>query len=85
MNTQKIIIKPNSLFSENYTIKGKNENDIKNVFSDDLIDFLNKNTNSSIETNGNIFIIYKNNCIKNLNKINNFINSGIELYELMKR
>jgi len=79
---RKIIIKPNSLFFYKYTIKGKNENDIKNIFSDDLIYFLNKNSNISIEINKNIFIIYKSNCIKNINKINDFINLGLELYEL---
>lgn len=52
-------------FSEAYLLKGEKENEIRSLFSNELIDFLEKNQGFNIESRNNNILIYKDKALMN--------------------
>lgn len=57
------------VFSNTFLLEGLRENEIRNFFKDDLIEFLESNTDFNIESQNNLILIYKDMRLMNQNEI----------------
>ncbi len=73
-------------FSKMFYLKGENEKLIRNVFSNDILSFYENNENIITESNNKSLLCCerKTTIEQNENKIDNFINKGINIVKLFK-
>nr|MDZ7979374.1 hypothetical protein [Aulosira sp. ZfuVER01] len=92
LGSQDIKFKAYTRFSENYLLRGSNENAIRLVFSDHILTFCESKigfyppikTTPSIEVEDTGFIYYRANIRLEPEQIESFIQEGIEVFDLFQ-
>jgi len=85
LEKQVIDFKGHSEFSNAYVLKAENKNDIKRVFSDQVLAYLGKHRGLTIEGNGNRLIFYRSNTLLKPDELNSFLDEGLGLFRMMKQ
>lgn len=71
-------------FSSMFLLKGKGENQIRDLFKPDVLTYFEGKKGIYVESKHKTIVIYKDGKTISLEELNDFINSGIEITELFK-
>ena len=78
-----INFKKNKSFSNKFLLSGENEDEIREYFTDDLIQFLDENEIHHIESNGEALMIFKYLHIAKTDEVQNMLSFGLNLLKHM--
>jgi hypothetical protein len=83
--TQDIDISFHRKFSNSYVLRGKNEEEVRRIFSDDILLYFEGHTGLSVEGRDKRVLFYRNGRLIGPSEISRFLMDGMKVMELFER